>query len=548
MSTTYFDGFDIHRVVSSPGFLLGQGDFEYHWGKGSTGASVKFVEGYPTPAETTGISQTGQAIAFDNNGIGRTLDSGNATRTRFGFWTTLDGPGTGTRQWFCVGGSGNGWYKTRLDLGTGQIEVFYNPDFATPNGVDGSDVSLGTFSTPISNTTWTHVEFYVSNTEGIQIRINNTATFSAAAQSTNAWNSLRCYVNVVTTPVLANATVVDHFYQTNGDPLSGNPIEAVSVAVAADVFEGQEGFQGHIVFGNIGDTGTVHYKSAPESPLANSGLGGGNNNWCNVINYVFSEDPRDNADWTIQKLAEIEHWGLCYFNWFSDTAVNGRRARVVAASFNILWHNNGMPVVTYQPPAGMVAYDGTWSKSTTTKGFTQLINTIPRPNVANLDQSDWIAATAPAGCLTFTRTDNRTTIPGLGISFAQEFQTYPWRDWQRVNGIGTGFSSFFVTGYSLLADGDKDFQSNYVTVNYESLQGGSCFIQGVWDYSVDPQTGRWSQQQQVYFTHDPDYTHRLRKLKIRGSGEAMQIRVTSDEDNPFSINGWTIYVTAENQV
>jgi hypothetical protein len=131
-------------------------------------------------------------------------------------------------------------------------------------------------------------------------------------------------------------------------------------------------------------------------------------------------------------------------------------------------------------------------------------------------------------------------VTNQGLTFAENLSGH--RDWVSIDDLGFSFDSYFTSGYKLLGEGNKDFQSNIVTVNYEPFEDGGAYIQGKWDYSTDSVTGRWSTSEQIY-RPDSLFKFKNRKVKIRGQGEALQVHVYSDGDKPFGVNGWIVHVT-----
>lgn len=111
------------------------------------------------------------------------------------------------------------------------------------------------------------------------------------------------------------------------------------------------------------------------------------------------------------------------------------------------------------------------------------------------------------------------------------------------------YLSEFITGYKIHTNTQRFFQANYIFVFLEErLQDSSCFMQAVWDYAESGDTGKWSSKQQLY---NPDLLNRgvnFRRLKIRGKGRALQLRFTSDGQQPFTIIGWSIFETANNDL
>lgn len=141
-------------------------------------------------------------------------------------------------------------------------------------------------------------------------------------------------------------------------------------------------------------------------------------------------------------------------------------------------------------------------------------------------------------------------IPSEGLTLAEEKNTN-YVDWFGTDNSGDGYdySSYGVVGYGVYGEGNKVFQSNYVTVHYEPVEDGSCYIQGQWEYSNTGSTGRWSSVQQVYSpTSSGDYDYETRKLKIRGQGKALQLRFKSLTGKPFTLAGWVVFVTGNGAV
>lgn len=125
------------------------------------------------------------------------------------------------------------------------------------------------------------------------------------------------------------------------------------------------------------------------------------------------------------------------------------------------------------------------------------------------------------------------------LTFSQE-QDSGYIDWFSFDGAGESYSSFFITGYKVHAEGLRNYQINYIVVYSRSETNSSCFVQGLWDYATSGDTGRWSTPQQVY----PGWTnsdHQFRRLKIRGKGKACQLKFFSEEGKPFNIIGWTSF-------
>lgn len=118
-----------------------------------------------------------------------------------------------------------------------------------------------------------------------------------------------------------------------------------------------------------------------------------------------------------------------------------------------------------------------------------------------------------------------------------QFNDDDYLDWVSFNGTGVDFSSYFITGYRVRGELLKKFQSNYVVVMSEQETDASCYMQGVWDYSNSPLTGRFTTTQQIYKS-DTTRDYSRRKLKVRGNGYSLQFKFYSQSGRPFTLVGW----------
>ena len=106
------------------------------------------------------------------------------------------------------------------------------------------------------------------------------------------------------------------------------------------------------------------------------------------------------------------------------------------------------------------------------------------------------------------------------------------------------YTSSFTSGYRLHADGNKDYQANYVTFICSDETDSSAFVQGVWDFANNTLSKKWSTAQQIYNSTPTYRDYRIRKIKIRGWGKGLQFRVYGATGKPFMIVGWSAFETA----
>jgi hypothetical protein len=130
-------------------------------------------------------------------------------------------------------------------------------------------------------------------------------------------------------------------------------------------------------------------------------------------------------------------------------------------------------------------------------------------------------------------TDTLTYATHLGTGYL---------DW-----TATDYLSYFITSFKIDGKIQQYFQSNYIWVMEEQQQGASCYVQGLFDFFTDPNSGKWSNRQQVCNSFRSDRAVNFKRLKIRGKGRALQLRFTSETGKPFQIQGWAIYETLNQQ-
>ncbi len=114
-----------------------------------------------------------------------------------------------------------------------------------------------------------------------------------------------------------------------------------------------------------------------------------------------------------------------------------------------------------------------------------------------------------------------------------------YRDWFRYDDFGQNYTSYFVTGFKLRGQGARKFQANWLDIFSRIETPVSYKFQGLWDFAnTGSGTGRWSTNQTV--THsDTNYDNAKRRLKVRGHGKALQFRISSVENQPFDMIGWS---------
>jgi len=124
------------------------------------------------------------------------------------------------------------------------------------------------------------------------------------------------------------------------------------------------------------------------------------------------------------------------------------------------------------------------------------------------------------------------------ITFAERTDD-TFKDWFKFDNFGINYISYLITGFKLRGQAIRKFQNNWIAVFSRLLDPVSYKFQGIWDYAITGSgTGRWSANQTVTHT-DTNYSNASRRLKVRGHGKTLQFRISSVDDEPFDIIGWS---------
>lgn len=126
---------------------------------------------------------------------------------------------------------------------------------------------------------------------------------------------------------------------------------------------------------------------------------------------------------------------------------------------------------------------------------------------------------------------------GDQFTFAEERDSN-FTDWLTFDDVGQLYTSTFTTGFRVRGDALRKFHTVWLKVYSKSGSDTQYFIKGIWDYASTGDSGRVSPVQ--YVTHDEDnYSYLAKRIKIRGHGTALQFNVTSVDNEPFHIIGWS---------
>lgn len=124
-----------------------------------------------------------------------------------------------------------------------------------------------------------------------------------------------------------------------------------------------------------------------------------------------------------------------------------------------------------------------------------------------------------------------------------------FKDFTVATTTGVDYTSYLVTGYKLdPGQAMRKFQINYVTVYTRFLDNPQFYFRGIFNTGNAVGSGHWGTNQLVQFPEVGDFDYRSRKLKVRGSGKALQFKISSVTGKPFDISGWSKFQTANSGI
>jgi hypothetical protein len=147
-------------------------------------------------------------------------------------------------------------------------------------------------------------------------------------------------------------------------------------------------------------------------------------------------------------------------------------------------------------------------------------------------------------------------------------QAAKFMDWYSANATGLGYIPYIITGYDLGASqgGDRKLQGNYITILMKRTEIGietdgtpintsSINLQTRWNFADNAVSNKWGNETQVYRHRrvfipaslpSPDFVNGfpvlIAKHKMRGRGNAFQLKFFGEEGKDFQLIGWSIPV------
>jgi len=162
------------------------------------------------------------------------------------------------------------------------------------------------------------------------------------------------------------------------------------------------------------------------------------------------------------------------------------------------------------------------------------------------------------------------TFRGTAFTISKYLNT-SFVDWKSADGTGALYTSYLITGYETFGDTVRGKQIPYAIFFFDRTENGftqvngnlqidnpsSCIVQAQWDWANSANSGKWGNPFQAYrfkrnYTPtgeaDPfDYGLRviITKNKLRGSGKALSLKITSEPNKDMKLLGWSYKVEAD---
>lgn len=128
------------------------------------------------------------------------------------------------------------------------------------------------------------------------------------------------------------------------------------------------------------------------------------------------------------------------------------------------------------------------------------------------------------------------TSLGTNFTFSEEKDFINYVDF--FSGTAVNYISTFTTAYMLHGKAAMKFQVPYVYMFSDSLPC-AYKINGLWNYSTSGTSGKWTNTQ-IFYLSNTSYNRMFNRLRIRGRGNVLQLKITSQDGQPFAFSGWAI--------
>lgn len=129
------------------------------------------------------------------------------------------------------------------------------------------------------------------------------------------------------------------------------------------------------------------------------------------------------------------------------------------------------------------------------------------------------------------------TSNGTNFTFSEENDFTNYVDFH--SGTPVNYVSTYTTGYMLHGKAAMKFQVPYVYM-FADTNNCSYKINGQWNYSNTGNSGKWTNTQ-IFTLNDANYDRLFNRVRIRGRGNVLQLKITSQDGLPFAFSGWALY-------
>ena len=164
-------------------------------------------------------------------------------------------------------------------------------------------------------------------------------------------------------------------------------------------------------------------------------------------------------------------------------------------------------------------------------------------------------------------------ISGTNFTIAK-YKNTSFIDWFEEDDTGIDYTSYIVTGYELFGDVMREKQTPYIFFYFKKTEDGytdtgsglvldnqsSCKVQAQWNWANSTTSGKWGNEFQAYrltrfYTptgaedpFDNGDSVIVTKNKVRGSGKALSLKITSESGKDMKLLGWALPATGVSTV
>lgn len=170
------------------------------------------------------------------------------------------------------------------------------------------------------------------------------------------------------------------------------------------------------------------------------------------------------------------------------------------------------------------------------------------------------------------------TVTSVGPTIKYTFSSYKnpeFKDWFSKDGVGVDAKAYLLTGWMSGGDFQRYKQVPYITFHFVKTENGfeedgsgdwvpsnqsSCLVSAQWEWANHINSGRWGKQFQAYrFTRhyfpssindgfDNGFYTVNTKNKLRGKGRVVSLLIETEPNKDCYLLGWSMILSANNNV